>query len=129
MAKKYKLTGCAKFFIFFIIAAPLAWIGASYYNGQNPIQEVKEFVQSIIGNESPDQNDVADTTTIDQNGVNSSLNGNGSVFQEMELKELEIKNLKNDLKDCEALNDKLKQLIETQKLEIKNLTQRLEAQE
>jgi len=49
----------------------------------------------------------------------------GSVYQEMELKDLEIKSLKNDLKDCEALNDKQKQVIDAQKLEIKNLEQRV----
>lgn len=123
MPKKYKLTGCAKFLIFFIIAAPLAWIGASYYNGQNPIKEVKEWVQTITNS---DQNN--DEATMDQN-VNAApqQSTEGSVFKEMELKDLEIKSLKNDLKNCEKLNEKQKELIETQKMEITNLKQRLEA--
>jgi len=120
MAKKYKLTGCAKFFIFFIIAAPIAYIGASYYNGQDPIKEVKEFVQSFTSNDSDQAEDFTDKN------VNAKKNtDSGSVYQEMELKDLEIKSLKNDLKDCEALNDKQKQVIDAQKLEIKNLEQRV----
>jgi hypothetical protein len=128
MPRKYKLTGCAKFFIFFIIAAPLAYIGASYYNGQNPFQQVREFIQSFV----PVNGSSEDTTevTMDQN-VNAAppqtAQENGSVFQEMELKELEIKSLKNDLKDCETLKNKQSELIETQKLEIRNLKQQLEA--
>jgi hypothetical protein len=123
MPRKYKLTGCAKFFIFFIIAAPLAYIGASYYNGQNPLKEVQEWVQSFSNN-----GDDSEEATMDQN-VNAAPSnaGQGSVYKEMELKELEIKSLKNDLKDCEQLNKKQKEVIESQKLEITNLKQRLDS--
>ena len=120
MARKYKLTGCAKFFIFFIIAAPLAWIGASYYNGQNPIEQVKEFIQSI-GNSDGE----SDTAVYSEN-ESSGNTKDESVYQEMELKDLEIKTLKNDLKDCETLNDKKDELIETQKKEITHLKQQLQ---
>lgn len=123
MPKKYKLTGCAKFFIFFIVAAPIAYIGASYYNGQNPLKEVQEWVQSISNN-----GDDAEETTIDQNVNAAQPTGEqGSVYKEMELKDLEIKSLNNDLKDCEKLNEKQKEVIESQKLEITNLKQRLQS--
>jgi hypothetical protein len=119
MAKKYKLTGCAKFFIFFIIAAPLAYIGASYYNGQDPIKKIKEYIPMTFSSSDEDKSDknIKGTPT---------KNSQGSVYQEMELKDLEIKTLNNDLEDCKKLGEKQKQLIETQKLEIKNLKQQLQ---
>ena len=122
MAKKYKLTGCAKFFIFFIIAAPLAYVGASYYNGQDPIKKLKEYIPFTFSSNDGDHSDK------NINGT-STQNGEGSVYQEMELKDLEIKTLNNDLEDCEKLSKKQKQLIKTQKLEIKNLKQQQQGNE
>ena len=51
MKKKYQMTGCAKFFVVVLLLAPLAYIGASYYNGQDGIQNLK----SLIGLESSAQ--------------------------------------------------------------------------
>ncbi len=44
MGSKYKMTGCAKFFFVLIILAPLAYVGASYYNGQDGIQNIKNLL-------------------------------------------------------------------------------------
>lgn len=44
MSKKYKVTGCAKFFLVVLILAPLAFVGASYYNGQDPLAMIKDFI-------------------------------------------------------------------------------------
>lgn len=44
MGSKYKMTGCAKFFFVLIILAPLAYLGASYYNGQDGIQNIKNLL-------------------------------------------------------------------------------------
>ena len=41
--KKYKATGCARFFVVMLILAPLAYVGASLYNGQDPIQNIKDL--------------------------------------------------------------------------------------
>ena len=109
MAKKYKLTGCAKFFIFFIIAAPLAYLGASYYNGQDPVKQVKEFVESISFSKGDPESGSTDSPTV-TNGAPGQTSG--TVYQKMELKDLEIKTLKNDLDDCKSINKKQKELIE-----------------
>ena len=39
--RKYKATGCARFFVVLLFLAPLAYAGAALYNGQNPIEQVK----------------------------------------------------------------------------------------
>jgi len=44
MSSKYKVTGCARFFLVLIILAPLAYLGASYYNGQDGIENVKKLI-------------------------------------------------------------------------------------
>jgi cell division protein FtsB len=63
--KKHKMSGCARLFIALIIIAPLAYLGASYYNGENGIENIKNLLG--IGDKSSDNSD-ADTyqdTSID----------------------------------------------------------------
>jgi cell division protein FtsB len=43
MAGKVKATGFARFFIIMLFVAPLAYIGASYYNGQDGIENIKRL--------------------------------------------------------------------------------------
>lgn len=117
MAKKYKLTGCAKFFIFFIIAAPIAYVGASYYNGQDPVKEVREFFLSFTEkNDEPSGSTV--TRSPEPNGTN------GTVYNELELKELKIKNLEGDLKDCKDFSARQTKVIEDQRKEIIRLQEK-----
>ena len=52
MSSKYKVTGCARFFVALIILAPLAYLGASYYNGEDGIENVKTLLG--IGSSSSD---------------------------------------------------------------------------
>lgn len=44
-SRPYKTTGCFRFALFMIILAPLAYLGASYYNGQDGLQNVKNLFQ------------------------------------------------------------------------------------
>jgi len=49
MKKKYKLTGFSRLFIFMIFFAPLAYIGASYYNGEDGIAKIKSLFEQNEG--------------------------------------------------------------------------------
>ncbi len=40
------MTGCARFIIVLAILAPLAFLGASYYNGSDGIQTIKDLFSS-----------------------------------------------------------------------------------
>ncbi len=42
--RNFKVTGFARFFLFLIIAAPLTFLGASYYNGEDGIENIKELL-------------------------------------------------------------------------------------
>ena len=54
--RKYKATGCARFFIVLLILAPLAYVGASLYNNQNPIDNIKELLGMNDNTSSSDEN-------------------------------------------------------------------------
>ena len=66
MAKKLKMTVFTKFLIFLIFAAPAAYIGASYYNGQDGLQNFKSLFskeKTDISNNSSKQDDEEATIT------------------------------------------------------------------
>ena len=46
MATRTKMTPFARFFIMLIIVAPLAYLGAAYYNGEDGIQNLKNIFSS-----------------------------------------------------------------------------------
>lgn len=65
MARRAKATGCGKFIIVMIILIPLSFIGASLYNGKNPLDALSELfggevtvvedqIQQDEPNDSPD---------------------------------------------------------------------------
>ena len=109
MAQKYKMTGCAKFFIFFIIAAPLSYIGASYYNGVDPFAKLKSIEIFKSNKFSSSEN----TKTIDV----PSNKDNKALLKELELKDEEIKYLKKKI-------DKLEDLVKTQKEELSKINKK-----
>lgn len=49
MAQRLKSTAFTRFLIMLLIVGPLAYIGASYYNGQDPIENIRR----IFNRESP----------------------------------------------------------------------------
>ncbi len=64
MPRPYKTTGCFRFFLFLIILAPLAYIGASYYHGKDGIGNIVTFFKKGISIFSPsDSKKSAETTT------------------------------------------------------------------
>ncbi|MFZ4427752.1 MAG: hypothetical protein ACOYOO_11385 [Saprospiraceae bacterium] len=60
MARKLKLTGFARFFILMLILAPVAYIIASYANGEDGIQNIKR----LIGIEQPAEQAPEDNTRV-----------------------------------------------------------------
>lgn len=44
MAGKTQLTPFARMLLFLVIFLPLAYVGAAYYNGEDPVAKVKEMV-------------------------------------------------------------------------------------
>ncbi|HMQ06759.1 MAG TPA: hypothetical protein PKC30_05625 [Saprospiraceae bacterium] len=44
MRGKYKMTGCARFFIFLLFFAPIAYIAGSYIKGEDGIENIKHLL-------------------------------------------------------------------------------------
>jgi len=55
MRNKYKITGFARLLIFMIFFAPLAYIGASYYQGEDGIEKIKSIFNKTENNSSESQ--------------------------------------------------------------------------
>lgn len=88
MKRKYKTTGCAKFILMLVILAPLAYLGASYFNGQDGIQNIRDL-----------------------------FGGNGDRTQVVESRDTDdltdqIKDLREEVKALEKENDRLKSDLE-----------------
>ena len=67
MRPKYKVTGCARFFIFFLFFAPAVFFGAAYLRGENGVQIIKDFVGGITGRSDHDERTPRqDTKPVDE---------------------------------------------------------------
>ncbi|GLR19221.1 hypothetical protein [Portibacter lacus] len=99
MRRKYKMTGCARFFIFLLIFTPLVLIGVSYYNGNNPINQIKELL-----NIESDSNNNTTTKTIetkDRDNTSSGVSSEGILKSTIETQRNTIEELKKEVKDLE----------------------------
>ena len=110
MARKLKSTPFARFFLVMIILAPLAYIGASYYNGEDGIENFK----NLIGLGDKKEVTISADTPSDNSEVTKLKN-------DLEYLERRVKELEKENRDLE---DKL----EKKEMEIKNLEQRVNVQ-
>ncbi len=84
-SRKLRLTPFARFFIFLLFAAPLAYLGASYYNGQDGIAKIKDLIgvaEDSIGSNYSQEDSGKDTPTADATDL-----------------EIQLLRLQDDLKD------------------------------
>jgi len=94
MKPKYKVTGCARFFLFFIIFIPVVYFGAAYIRGEDGMQKLKDLYHKVIGkpekiNNRPDRNDSKETYKIED------------LQKELDDAKAEIRELKNKFKEQE----------------------------
>lgn len=92
MKRKYKTTGCAKFFFMLVILAPLAYLGASYFNGQDGIQNIKD----LFGSNSDRTEVIKSANTDDLTDQIKDLR------EEVDALEKENERLKSDLEACQS---------------------------
>ncbi len=114
MATKFKLTGFARFFFAMVIIIPLAYFGASYYNGEDGVANFKEMIGIDI---DPDE----ETTTIsaDTEDNQSSADKGDSA---------EVTKLLKRINELEKENEKLNQSITSKEqtiMSLKNVISRL----
>lgn len=101
MAGKVKTTGFARFFLIMIIVAPLAYIGASYYNGEDGIEKIKSLFKQ-------------GETTESAEGTNDDTPGGGGLFGGSS-------NLSRQIEELRAENEELRERLSEQEGEIQEL--------
>lgn len=90
MAKKYKLTGFARFLIFFVIVTPLVYLGVNYFKGEDPIAPLKKIeIPAIKKNKSG---------TVSEDNI---------IKENLKIKDQRIKELEKRVKQLELQNDQL----------------------
>lgn len=98
--RKYKLTGFARFFIVMLFLAPIAYIAASYINGEDGLANITELFK---GKESSADKQ---TTTIDEQPQNEADQMSKAELERMvfelkdslRAKEFEIRELRRQIR-------------------------------
>ena len=99
MGPKYKVTGCARFFLFLIIFIPVVFFGAAYIRGENGVQMIKDFYHKMTGrnhqqsNEKPDNDETYQVEDLKKELDNAKAEIK-ALKDEIEEKEKEIEALK-----------------------------------
>lgn len=108
--KKFKLTGFARFLFVMLLLAPLAYIGASYANGEDGIENFKNLFKGEV---SMGTNTIEDASSTDETTkvIETPVQQNNDLDQGNTNKEIKILRAKNsDLQ--EQLEAKTKELEE-----------------
>lgn len=107
-----RMTGFARFFFVMILVAPLAYVGASYYNGQDGIQNLK----NLLGIDKQEETTSTESTEEEEAPASKIVNQSPSA----KALQKENKKLKEDLnyniRRVEELtkdNDELKRKMES----------------
>lgn len=112
MPKKYRVTGFARFFVVMLFFIPAAYIGASYYNGEDGLENIK----NLIG-----LNKTSGNTTLDPGQQRTDdLPSDVSSLQQ------ELTDLKRRITVMERENQELKDQIFNKNEEIVDLQRKLQ---
>lgn len=111
MAKRsLKVTGFTRFMLVMLLVAPLAYIGASYYNGEDGIQNIK----NLFNGGEPQETSSKSTgeAEADVKSVNQSPSANALEEENKKLKEeLDFKSKRVD--ELYLENEQLKRRLES----------------
>ena len=88
------MTGCARFFIFLLIFTPLVLIGVSYYNGNNPFEQVKELLNMEESSETTTKSapkDAQSTSVSSEAILKSTIDTQKETIEELRKEVLDLK--------------------------------------
>jgi hypothetical protein len=105
MSKKYKGTGCARFFVILLILIPTAYFGAKMIRGGEGIPAVEDFIESIF-NRQDDQSDIKDA---DGHRVVTDEGERQRIMKENLLLQRRITELEDELEEVKAELNRLKE--------------------
>ena len=105
-----RVTGFTRFFIVMLLIAPLAYIGASYYNGQDGIQNLKNLLK--IGKKSESTATSPSSTEGQTLRVNEAPPSDALKEENLKLKE-ELEFKKKRIDELYLENEALKRKLES----------------
>ena len=99
MARRVKLTAFSRFLILLIFLIPAAYIGASYYNGQDGIQNIKEMLGMEEGTSTTSKQNTTkpNRTKSTSTSTNKSSNSNNGLEARIEVLEKDNELLRKEL--------------------------------
>lgn len=112
MQRKMKVTGFARFIIVMAFVAPIAYIAASYYNGEDGIANIKH----LFGIDKGDTVEMNDDRFIPSGDEAPSLEGKDeeTMRKELEAQEKRLEQLKQE-------NERLRKEVSEKEQELSNL--------
>ena len=123
--RKARMTAFSRLILFMVFIGPLAYIAASYYNGQDGIKNItttiqkgKDKVSTILsGNE---ENTPSTTTTSSTSGSSSidEISGSAITIPPTTDQSYQIKRLKGQLEELDLENRQLRRTIRELKAEL-----------
>lgn len=98
---KYKMTGCARFFLVLLILIPVAYFSASYLTGKDGVNFIKDLFNSDaegteIGVQSPQNS--SDAATINKDAYKQELNKYQEKLDALREENLRLKQVIKSLK-------------------------------
>jgi len=99
-----KVTPFARFMLAMIIIIPLAYAGASYINGEDPVHNLKQLVgmeQSAATAEKPAKKVRERTETSDVTSAEQLQKENQQLRKQLEQRDQAIKDLQKELEACQ----------------------------
>ena len=115
MARKARLTVFSRFLIMMLVVGPLAFLGASYYNGENGVETVKDLFNQG-GKES-----VTEKTRTNRSEASDTEADDKATYKIQKLEEaLEYKQKRLD--EMHKENEDLKQKIDELERQVANST-------
>jgi len=88
MATRTKMTPFARLLLVILIVAPIAYLGASYYNGEDPLKNITDKFSS---------SDKTETVSSDLNSMSK-----GDLIKKIELLEMRISQLEQKIDNLES---------------------------
>ncbi len=105
-----RVTGFTRFFIVMLLVAPLAYIGANYYNGEDGIEKIKDLLHLNKSTTAVEPKQA--TSDSDAIKINESPSTKALVEENEKLREeLEFKKKRND--ELYRENEELKRKLES----------------
>jgi hypothetical protein len=114
MKRRFRLTGFARFFIVMLFVVPLAYIIASYYNGEDGLENIRRIVglDKTEQASEPVSEDSVDRVTIKNDNETTGESDRISLLEQDNVKlKAQLLDMSVELKELRADIDRLESLV------------------